>query len=1212
MDNIKVLFLNQSNASDPFSPERDNVLAYIRSKFSLQESDSIKDAQAQLAEIDILIMWVDLKRSGNWEKLDIFMKEQDISYVGFIIIFGFGGDELLTKVHEALLQKKRTFVCPINLCAIEASINALAEEMKYKKSLENFKSELFKADSLNSIVDKALKQLKTHKLVGYERATISLVDRNTETLARYLLKFDSEPKNNQPKRRLQKDIRPDKILLIFLWQLYLIDSSKRNIATQFTLWFIKFVCIIAGDKLIMRVDKETVFIIQNLEDKRKDKSGRQLADLGWDEDETTTKDIKSWIGLAAKHQNQTVAIITLDYTTEDKYQENNHKLVDFLRDFGEIFANAIIDFFSQRNKRVIKSIFSEMGNHLESKELVRTILTKLKNELGCDNCTYFLVSSDPDSNPDKEEVFLEEWTSAKDDPHKPVEKSNHKFKKGVGIVGTVLESGQSRIVPHAIEDNKFIPSLRHPGDNLSLLAVPVIPIFNENSVETNRIIGVISCYKEKQMDYFTVYDRDLVKDIALSVATVIERTITLEFLNDISSKMAELVLNPDKKQLLEQICQHALKMTSAGSASIHLLEYLDGKYRAIESPQYTYPPGKKELPPRLDGTGTTDLVIVDKEIKEFSEKLGNSDRIRDKGVKSKIVVPLIITKDNQQSLIGALYLNKYSEEPFSKVEKFALELFAKQAASIINDQNTLSEKQFRADAHQKFSSAIAEIADKDDIGLLLRDVARYSCELSKAKFSFVDMYNHEDKPEVKAAWPEYRLIDVKNKSCEDDKIGIIGLAKKDKKPYRIDDINEEKKKNSEKWQQYIEYDKETISELAVPIIDQKNHKVIGMINLEHSKPYAFTRLHQEVIEHFAAQVAIAYQKKKLIDFINNNNGMLTSLHQSLPNIMSETPQNMLYKAVSATRELLEADEVIVIPFKDKKNLLLNQNPIVLKDEIVPQKADNIIQILEETSQKVYCDRKDNQLKNFYFGGLKISYGLCLPFSAGLKKIGVMWILFSKSIDVLQLEKNKDVYKAYANQIALAYENAKRFEELKNKEAEDLSKEIKTYSNDVRNEAKTWFLASLISASLGFVFICFGVYLLYIGVNANPYLVNDSKNTINTELTIDNKKPATGENLLNHLNKGGIASTIAGIILEAVTVLFFKSMKESNKRLDRYHEERVDIGKLSILLAATGQIAPDMILAEKQKIIQLTANKWLKSTNEVKNTDKVDEFNNTGR
>jgi hypothetical protein len=86
-----------------------------------------------------------------------------------------------------------------------------------------------------------------------------------------------------------------------------------------------------------------------------------------------------------------------------------------------------------------------------------------------------------------------------------------------------------------------------------------------------------------------VYDRHLLEQVTNVTATLIERTITLENLNEISQKMSELVLEPNKTKLLEKICQKALEMTSAGSASIHLLDY-DKEFEQNISPYRNYLP----------------------------------------------------------------------------------------------------------------------------------------------------------------------------------------------------------------------------------------------------------------------------------------------------------------------------------------------------------------------------------------------------------------------------------------------------------------------------------------------------------------------------------------------------------------------------------------------------------------------------------------------
>ncbi len=1145
-NNIRVLFVNQFNSSrDVFNQDLQNTLVYLKSQsnLTLEEIFLIEDAKEKLTNTDILIIWVDTQNSGAWH--DFIENSPTLYYLGFIVVFESKEGNLLENAREAMLRQIYPFVCPIDFDVFQASIEAIDAKMKYRKSLRNFKNALLKADSLDSIVDKALQQLKDHPLVGYQEATISLVDKETKTGKRYLLKID--PSNSHPDRTLHKEIQKD--------------------------------------KLITKVDEQTVVILESI---YAEESKQQFIDWGWEYNKSSTQDIKSWIGLAAKYQDQTVAIITLHHQTPRKYEKSSQKLVKFLRDFGEIFANAIENFFLKRNKIVVEEIINEMGDDLKSKDLIIQILQKLKDELKCDTCNYFLTSYDAHSK----ETFLSELTSSKDNSNAP-KKSSHTFKKGVGIAGSVLKDGKSRIVPHACEDDDFLPTLNHPGYKLSMLAVPVIPISDKHSNQPNRIIGIICCYKEEP-DYFTVYDRDLVADIALSAATVIERTMTLEFSNEISSEMAQLVVNPDKTKLLEKICQHALKVTNSGSASIHLLQYIDiTNYYRSTGDYYTAPPNEQELPPRLDGQGTTDLVIEANQTVEFSEKNGNFARIaesqRQKGVKYKIVVPLRITKDDKSSIIGALYLNKYSDEPFSAIEKFAIELFASQAANIIYDQKILVENKFRSDAHEGFAKAIEVIASTDDIDLLLQNIAKYSYSLVNANFSYLVIRDSTNKFKVKAAWPEYILTDLENKYCEVNQIGITGIVAKTGIGIIINDIHEEKKINSEYGQAYVEFKKETRSELAVPILE-KDGTVIGVINLEHDKTYAFTPLHQKVIEYFAKQVGIAFQKKNLIEGISINNNTLRHLHLSLQNIMQQSLQNMLSKVVSLTCEALEAEEVIVIPYKGGKNGSL----IILEDEIVPIRCLSLTKDLEKMSsdvyakqeEKIYPEENSNQDKND-FNCIKearnISYGLCLPFSFGLKKIGVMWILFSDPSYKKQLEKDKDMYKIYINQIALAYENAEKFEELKKKAKEDLSRDIKLDYKNARRQA-TFFFAISVVASLT------GLGLIFASV---PQLLkSDTKNLLN----------------------GGAISAVAGVLLEAITILAFNRAKEANERLDRYHQEIYHVGELSILLSATEQLDPQIMQEEKQKIIQTTTNHWLKSINEVKNNDNinVNEVKNTDK
>jgi transcriptional regulator with GAF, ATPase, and Fis domain len=591
-------------------------------------------------------------------------------------------------------------------------------------------------------------------------------------------------------------------------------------------------------------------------------------------------------------------------------------------------------------------------------------------------------------------------------------------------------------------------------------------------------------------------------------------------------------------------------------------------------------------------------------------------------------------------LIGALYLNKYSDETFSEVEKFALELLGKQAANIIKDQKILWEKTFIADARKKLTEAIQAIARQEDMNSLLRDIAEYAYELitinefdsadrsEEEVFCFVDLCNSAGLPEVKAAYPEYHIAKlasqriVHNQQTGENKIkGIIGRVMEKKKPILINDIKSEEDQK-EYGKDYIEYSSKTRSELVVPIIGEKQQTVIGVINLEHSKPYSFTELHQEVIEHFAAQIAIAYQKKKMVDTIKENNQMLKSLHKSLPSIMSETPENLLYKAVSSACNASSAKEFIVILFSES-----NSEPNwdkVTPSNISLDSFNDKQEEIEKISIKVY-NKTDHLHKNMIKNTLDFNFndslvsGLCLPFGAG-ENFGVAWILFPYSIDRSLIKENEEIYKVYVSQIALAYENARRFEKFNNKDKDDLSEDIKTDLENARDASLEWLKLSIKYSLVGLVCIGYGVVFwltasgfIFNQNNQTQVQSNNNQNPVAKQEKTKVGKPSA-ENRKNE-QKNPISSEqtanfsiIVGLIIQAVPILAFRQATEANKRLDNYHQERINIGKLSLLLAATRQLSFDYPGQKSdahdgaKKIIEIAANNWFQTVNSDKDKD----------
>jgi sigma-B regulation protein RsbU (phosphoserine phosphatase) len=87
--------------------------------------------------------------------------------------------------------------------------------------------------------------------------------------------------------------------------------------------------------------------------------------------------------------------------------------------------------------------------------------------------------------------------------------------------------------------------------------------------------------------------------------------------------------------------------------------------------------------------------------------------------------------------------------------------------------------------------------------------------------------------------------------------GIVGYAAQHKEAVLVRDVKKDPR--------YIDTNPETRSELAVPLI--YNDKVIGVLDLEHTKRGFFTDDHQRTITTLAAQIAIAIENARLYEQI---------------------------------------------------------------------------------------------------------------------------------------------------------------------------------------------------------------------------------------------------------------------------------------------------------------------------------------------------------
>jgi sigma-B regulation protein RsbU (phosphoserine phosphatase) len=133
--------------------------------------------------------------------------------------------------------------------------------------------------------------------------------------------------------------------------------------------------------------------------------------------------------------------------------------------------------------------------------------------------------------------------------------------------------------------------------------------------------------------------------------------------------------------------------------------------------------------------------------------------------------------------------------------------------------------------------------------------------------------------------------------------GITGAAAGQRRPVRIGDVRKDSR--------YIQFDTdvEVRAELVIPLLLQE--RLIGVLDLESTEPFAFTAEHERMLATMGSYVAIALENARLYALARENEVRLQNdlntareiQRQLLPNGAREVPGLDLAAAYSPAREL---------------------------------------------------------------------------------------------------------------------------------------------------------------------------------------------------------------------------------------------------------------------------------------------------------------------
>ena len=220
--------------------------------------------------------------------------------------------------------------------------------------------------------------------------------------------------------------------------------------------------------------------------------------------------------------------------------------------------------------------------------------------------------------------------------------------------------------------------------------------------------------------------------------------------------------------------------------------------------------------------------------------------------RSELAVPLIV----KNRVIGVMDLESHEPNAFTEEHKRLLTLIASRMAVGIENARlyTYSARQAKTLVLlNEIARELTSILNLDELFSRIAELLRRLIDYQM--FSILLLDSAGEKLQHRFALRFEQNIQLKHDRRVG--VGVVGTAARSQEAILVPDVSKDPR--------YIMVNPETRSELAVPLIYKD--KVIGVLDLEHTRRNFFTDDHKRTVTTLAAQVAIAIENARLYEQI---------------------------------------------------------------------------------------------------------------------------------------------------------------------------------------------------------------------------------------------------------------------------------------------------------------------------------------------------------